>query len=148
MRLHCKLGILFLKIMKTTLTMLLLLICMTVQAQVRLNYSVEEIKSDDELSMFAWTTDYTDAGYMYLSGVSDKDHIQVLYYFYKEKCYMTCIVPLNVGALQGIVERYNSKYVIKSSKSWMYYSTNGILQCSLEQLDNGTYYFQWTNYQN
>lgn len=121
-----------------------------VVSQARLGSSYKEIKDE-----FGHDPDYNlteklvsepvdGMYYKYIEVSFDK--ASAGYFFTTELiCYMTIIVPDNQGALNFYVEYYNKHYVIISPTRWRMYNSNGYCDIKLVYLDDGTYYFTWTD---
>lgn len=75
----------------------------------------------------------------------EDDYIGVAYYFNEEyRCVGTVIVPKNQGVLQGMIERYNNRYVVVDDNNWKFYTQGGVLRCVLGTTEKGAYYFYWS----
>jgi hypothetical protein len=73
------------------------------------------------------------------------DEMVVNYFFNKNNVTESCtIVPLTQGILQGMVEKYNNRYVIVDKQTWRFYNDGTIFLCKLKALDTGVFYFWWT----
>lgn len=94
-----------------------------VYSQAHLGYTENQIKAlhpENE-----WKAGYTNSGVRYISTFFGVECF--FYYFDKDNgLSINCvdIVP-NTGVLNGVVEKYNHKYVITSNTTWTAYLENG-----------------------
>jgi hypothetical protein len=79
-------------------------------------------------------------------GFRAEDLIVVYFFNENNKSIATTINPQTEGELQGIIERYNSRYVIIDSYTWKFYDEGSIFMCKLKQSDQGRYFFLWSLY--
>jgi hypothetical protein len=128
---------------KIGLMFLLTLVSVIAFGQARLGYTFTDIKSEFGASKYNLEQGYRE-GIGYYIGV-EMQNINVLYCFNSQKiCTLTLIVPNTIGALNYLVEQYNSQYVIVSSTKWKQYSKNGIADIKLQYNDDGSCYFLWS----
>lgn len=75
-----------------------------------------------------------------------EDNIRVIYFFDDDnKSIYTSVCPLTQGELQGLIERYNNRYVIIDNTTWKFYNDGAVFLCRLKQTtDTKNYYFLWT----
>ncbi len=118
-------------------------------SQVRMGYTVSQIKSDLGYDLtYEFKSFIVDgATYYYLSFATD--NAWVFHYFasneYDAKAIMAKVVPDDQGALNLYVETYNKKYVIVSSKEWKAYIGTAIYTIKLRYDDEDNYsYFIWS----
>lgn len=118
-------------------------------SQVRMGYTVSQIKSDlgYDLTYEFKSFTYDGATYYYLS--FSTDNAMVFHYFtsrdYDAKAIMAKIVPFTQGDLNLYVETYNKQYVIISSTEWKAYMGTGIMKIKLKYDEEGEYaYFLWS----
>lgn len=124
--------------MKNLILITLLTISSFVFGQARIGYSISEITA--EFIDYKTESGFTDDLTFYINvPMTGKNTV---YYFKNGYCNFTAVIPINQGALNYIVEQYNSKYVIISDTEWQMYSKDGILECQLKFEDFG-YYFIW-----
>ena len=72
------------------------------------------------------------------------DDVTVIYYLDDNNLSIsTAIFPLSQGLLQGMIERYNKRYVIVDDTHWKFYINGGVLKCDLMSTDDGGFYFYW-----
>lgn len=108
-------------------------------SQARLGSSWLDIYS--EFKEYSPETRTTDDGELLM--VVSWDKIRNYYYFTdKRQCYRTVIYPTTDGALNGLVEIYNKRYVIVSNTEWRMYSNGSISSIKLITHD-GITFFVW-----
>ena len=74
----------------------------------------------------------------------DTESIRTMYFFdYRNVSTGTVILPKNKGILQWFIETYNNRYVIIDNTHWKFYNDGSVFRCSLEQTNDGRYYFDW-----
>lgn len=122
------------KIVKVLIIGLLLLISIISNAQSRLGFSEQEIRSE-----FANETFYSDrtsdgTKYIYKFG----KHATAFYYFDEDNVtYMCSVMPNSSGALNYLVEHYNKTAVIIDNYNWKSYGIDGHLTyISLRETNN------------
>ena len=112
-------------------------------AQARLGYSSNEIRSEFSASKYKLTSGNLDDGQYYINITTNYSF--VFYYFNQDYiCNSTAIVPKNQKVLNALVENYNENYVKTSATSWDAYLDGGILKINLIYPDEGGYYFKWS----
>jgi hypothetical protein len=108
-------------------------------SQARLGSSWLDIYS--EFKEYSPETRTTDDGELLMVVTWDK--IRNYYYFTdKRQCYRTVIYPTTEGALNGLVEIYNKRYVVVSNTEWKMYSCGLISSIKLINHD-GVTFFLW-----
>jgi len=108
-------------------------------SQARLGSSYSDIY--DEFRASYPQTRTTDDNELLMVVSSEK--LQTYYYFTNSKvCYRCVIYPKTEGALNGLVEIYNNRYVIVSSTEWKMYSNGSIASVKLITYD-GITFFMW-----
>lgn len=108
-------------------------------SQARLGSTWLDIYS--EFKEYSPETRTTDDGELLM--VVSWDKIRNYYYFTdKRQCYRTVIYPTTDGALNGLVEIYNKRYVIVSNTEWRMYSNGSISSIKLITHD-GITFFVW-----
>jgi hypothetical protein len=117
-----------------------LMFCGTLSySQARLGSSWFDIYS--EFKEYSPETRTTDDGELLM--VVSWDKIRNYYYFTdKRQCYRTVIYPTTDGALNGLVEIYNKRYVVVSNTEWKMYSCGLISSIKLINHD-GVTFFLW-----
>ena len=109
--------------MKKALIGLLFLLPVFCQSQALIGFSLYQIKAEHPDKIF--TIDYTNSGTKYAK--TEMSTGTFVYYFDASTGLSNyCILfPKDMGALNGLVETYNSKYVITSETSWTAYLDGG-----------------------
>lgn len=122
------------KIVKILIVGLLLLISIMTNAQSRLGFSEQEIRSEfsDETFYSGRTEDGTK--YIYKFG----GHTVAFYYFDEDNVtYMCSVMPKESGALNYLVEHYNKTAVIVDNYNWKSYGIdNHLTYISLREVNN------------
>ncbi len=73
------------------------------------------------------------------------EELIVNYFFNEDNLSLFCTIkPLKQGGLQFLVEKYNNRYVVINSNTWRFYADGTVFICKLKTLDDGSFYFQWT----
>lgn len=126
--------------MKTAITIALIFIGVTLNAQARLGSSRYDILSEFYDSSPVVGVD--NSGQVYI----DVEFVRANVRYYLDQsgdCSLVFIMPKTQGDLNFYVEYYNNSYVILSSTSWKMYSTEGsIAKISLMSQD-GVSVFVW-----
>jgi len=129
--------------MKSKFLILILLLCSIVSfGQARLGSTSAAIKEEFSKEGREVTSGITDNSIYYLT-VTIGNSIAVYYFDDNYVCYSTAIMPQTTGELNGLAERYNSRYVIVSSTVWKVYGADGIGKIELTYSE-GLVYFMWT----
>lgn len=120
----------------------LLIFTLSANAQARLNFTESQIRNDFPYQVFSNKT--TTDGIRYIS--TTFDNIMIAYYFNNDGySYFVQIIPLDNGALNGLIEYYNNHYVIISTTEWRAYGEYGIMKIELFFNNNGTQSIYFTN---
>lgn len=132
------------KILIQTIVVLLLLVSSQTYGQAHLGYTEGQIKALYPEN--GWKTGYTNDGVRYLSTFFGVELF--FYYFSKDSgrsVLCTDIIP-NASVLNGVVEKYNHKYVVTSDTSWTaYLEKGGIMYITLNyNQENKVSYFSFT----
>lgn len=126
--------------MKTAITIALIFLGVTLNAQARLGSSRYDILSEFYDSSPVVGVD--NSGQVYI----DVEFVRANVRYYLDQggdCSLVFIMPKTQGDLNFYVEYYNNSYVILSSTSWKMYSTDGsIAKISLMSQD-GVSVFVW-----
>ena len=126
--------------MRTLLTSICLMACLSSSAQALLGYSYMDISETlDDRDVKIGNTEDDNTLYMSYSSTNN----QHVYYFDKDKvCYMYVMSPLTQVSLNAGVEFYNKNYVIMSDTHWMMYTSGGT--CDIHLIRDGKLtYFLW-----
>lgn len=115
----------------------------SLSAQARLGSSISEIREEFKETKYHLKSNYDNKNDFNITVELTDSY--VTYYFHKSTtCTATVIQPKNEGILNGLVELYNKKYVILSSRNWRMYSKYGISNIELFYTTDGSYYIIWT----
>jgi hypothetical protein len=113
-------------------------------SQALIGFTMSEVKSkypDTE-----WTYNHWGKNDALQTMSFETDKIGVIYFFDENyRSIITAIVPKTQGTLQGMIELYNSKYVIIDESHWKFYANGVVMNCSLQMTEGGAYYFNWTD---
>ncbi len=128
--------------MKKTLLFLLLLIPTLGISQAKIGYNPSQIRAE-----------FPDVEWIYNKWGQNKEKMTMAFmnddflinYLFDENniSVITAIAPLNQGALQTMIERYNNRYVILDKSTWRFYSDGTVFICRLKAFDDGSFYFKW-----
>lgn len=111
-------------------------------SQARLGSTAIEIREEFSDSTYHLEEGVTDSGSPFIS--VELDRSSAMYMLNDEDiCALTFIVPDDPGALNGMVEEYNNRYVIISPTEWRMYGEGGYADVQLVFLDDGRFYFIW-----
>ena len=133
--------------MKKLTLFLLMLIPMKGISQAKIGYNPSELRA--EFPSANWTySKWGEYGNQNMVMSWSSENILTNYFFNEDNITIICtIVPLNQSTLQAVVEIYNKRYVIIDSNTWRFYSDGTIFLCRLKTLEDGTFYFAWTEQQ-
>ena len=129
--------------MKKILLLLLMLVSYKGMSQALIGYTPSQVR--EKLPNMDWE--------YYKWGENDKllvmtfstEELIVNYFFNDENLSLFCTIkPLKQGGLQFMVEKYNNRYVVINSNTWKFYTDGTVFICRLKTLDDGSFYFQWT----
>lgn len=128
--------------MKKLLILLIMLVSSNVMSQALIGYTPRQVKDkfpDKEWEYYKWGDNDN------LVMTFRTDELVVNYFFNDDNLSLFCTIkPLKQGGLQFLVEKYNNRYVIIDSGTWKFYSDGTVFICRLKTLDDGSFYFQWS----
>ena len=129
--------------MKKLLIVLLIMFAFFANSQVRLGYTSYEIKKEYSALGYTVNSGYGDDGYLFYS-INFSD-VVCFYSFGKDDiCTMCIILPKTSERVNGLSEKYNSKYTIISDSHWKAYMEGGsIADITLQYTKEYGYFFMW-----
>jgi len=128
--------------MKKLFILLIMLVSSNAMSQALIGYTPPELKN--KLSNVDW--EYSRWGnHDNLVMTWRNEDIVVNYFFNDDNITEYCtIAPLKQGGLQFLIEKYNNRYVVIDNSTWKFYSDGTIFLCKLKTLDDGRFYFVWS----
>ncbi len=116
-----------------------MLVSLSAFSQARLGSSLEDIKTEFPAGTLGKSSNETPIFTVILSD------LRIIYFINQQGfCSGTALYPNNIVTVNGLVEKYNGKYTILSSKKWRAYLQGGILEVELIYKDGFMPYFIWT----
>ena len=130
---------------KAILLMILVFgLSLSAMSQAMIGFNMSEVR--DNFPDAKWSYGIWEEENRLQSMTFEDDNMAVIFYFNSSYvCFITAIVPKTQGFLQGMIEKYNSRYVVVNDTSWKFYTNGGVLKCTLEHTDKGVYFFKWFN---
>ncbi len=111
-------------------------------AQSRLGSTADEIREEFSDPTYQLEDGATDGGRPFIR--VEMERSSVMYLLDDEDvCALTFIIPEDPGALNGLVEEYNNRYVIISPTEWRMYGDWGYADITLVFPEDGKAYFIW-----
>lgn len=131
--------------MKKILVLLLILLSHQVMSQAVIGYTPPQLREKFPNVSWEYGKWGPEGDKTMMMMIWRSDEMVVNYFFNKNNVTESCtIVPLTQGILQGMVEKYNNRYVIVDKQTWRFYNDGTIFLCKLKALDTGVFYFWWT----
>ncbi len=131
--------------MKKLTLLILMLIPMKGMSQAVIGYTPSELR--DKFNNVSWEYGkWGPEGNKNLLVMTWRNNDIIVNYFFNSDNinHMCSITPINQGTLQGMVERYNKRYVIVDTHTWRFYNDGTVFLCELRTLDDGSFFFLWT----